>query len=59
LRASVQITHGISEHSGRYTRLARYLAAQGCPVYALDLREHGQTSGPTHLGQGARRCGTR
>ena len=52
MRASVQITHGISEHSGRYDRLARFLAAQGCVVYALDLRGHGETAGPAHLGQG-------
>jgi alpha-beta hydrolase superfamily lysophospholipase len=51
-RATVQVTHGIAEHSGRYDRLARYLAAEGCAVYALDLRGHGQTAGPTHLGQG-------
>src|SRR5246127_4984130 len=52
LRASVQVTHGISEHSGRHDRLARFLAAQGCVVYALDLRGHGETAGPAHLGQG-------
>ncbi|HEX3607909.1 MAG TPA: alpha/beta hydrolase, partial [Candidatus Dormibacteraeota bacterium] len=49
-RATVQITHGIAEHSGRYDRLARYLAAEGCVVYALDLRGHGETAGPDHLG---------
>ncbi|MUL80237.1 MULTISPECIES: alpha/beta fold hydrolase [unclassified Mycolicibacterium] len=51
-RAAVQITHGIAEHSGRYDRLARYLAATGCVAYALDLRGHGHTAGPEHLGQG-------
>lgn len=51
-RATVQITHGIAEHSGRYDRLARYLAAEGCVVYALDLRGHGETAGPDYLGQG-------
>jgi alpha-beta hydrolase superfamily lysophospholipase len=50
-RATVQITHGISEHSGRYDRLARYFAAEGCVVYALDLRGHGHTAGPGKLGQ--------
>lgn len=50
-RTSVQITHGIAEHSGRYDRLARYLAAEGCVAYALDLRGHGQTAGPAGLGQ--------
>ncbi len=47
----MQITHGIAEHSGRYDRLARYLAAKGCVAYALDLRGHGQTAGPDKLGQ--------
>jgi alpha-beta hydrolase superfamily lysophospholipase len=52
-QAIVQITHGISEHSGRYDRFARFLAAQGCVVYALDLRGHGQTAGPANLGKGS------
>jgi alpha-beta hydrolase superfamily lysophospholipase len=52
LRASVQVTHGIAEHSRRYDRLARYLAAEGCVVYALDLRGHGETAGPAGLGRG-------
>lgn len=51
-RAVVQITHGIAEHSGRYDRLARYLTSIGCVAYALDLRGHGNTAGPDHLGQG-------
>jgi alpha-beta hydrolase superfamily lysophospholipase len=51
LRASMQITHGIAEHSGRYDRLARFVSAEGCVVYALDLRGHGETAGPTKLGQ--------
>jgi alpha-beta hydrolase superfamily lysophospholipase len=49
--ATVQITHGIAEHSGRYDRFARFLAAQGCVVYALDLRGHGETAGLDNLGQ--------
>ena len=50
-QATVQITHGIAEHSGRYDRLARFLAAQGCIAYAGDLRGHGRTAGPGKLGQ--------
>jgi alpha-beta hydrolase superfamily lysophospholipase len=53
LRATVQVTHGVAEHSGRYDRLARYLSAEGCAVYALDLRGHGETAGPANLGQGS------
>ena len=50
-RATVQITHGIAEHSGRYDRFARFLTAQGHVVYGIDLRGHGQTAGPENLGQ--------
>jgi alpha-beta hydrolase superfamily lysophospholipase len=52
-QATVQITHGISEHSGRYDRFARFLAARGCVVYAIDLRGHGQTAGAANLGKGS------
>ena len=50
-QATLQITHGIAEHSGRYDRFARFLAAEGYLVYALDLRGHGETAGPDNLGQ--------
>jgi alpha-beta hydrolase superfamily lysophospholipase len=50
-RATVQITHGIAEHSGRYDRFARFLTAQGYVVYAIDLRGHGETAGLDNLGQ--------
>jgi alpha-beta hydrolase superfamily lysophospholipase len=50
-RATVQITHGIAEHSGRYDRFARFLAAEGHVVYALDLRGHGETAGLENLGE--------
>jgi alpha-beta hydrolase superfamily lysophospholipase len=50
-RATVQLTHGIAEHSGRYDRFARFLAANGYVVYALDLRGHGETAGADNLGQ--------
>jgi alpha-beta hydrolase superfamily lysophospholipase len=49
--ATIQITHGIAEHSGRYDRFARFLTAQGCVVYAIDLRGHGETAGLANLGQ--------
>lgn len=50
LRASVLIIHGIAEHSGRYDRFARYLAAKGMTVYALDLPGHGRTAPAGSLG---------
>jgi len=51
LRASVQILHGMSEHSGRYGRLGTALAERGLAVYAMDLRGHGRTAESTGIGR--------
>jgi alpha-beta hydrolase superfamily lysophospholipase len=51
IRAVVQLTHGISEHSGRYDRFARHLAEDGYRVYASDLRGHGLSVPQAQLGQ--------
>jgi alpha-beta hydrolase superfamily lysophospholipase len=50
-KAAVQLTHGISEHSGRYDRFARHLAENGYRVYASDLRGHGLSVPQAQLGQ--------
>ena len=50
-KAVVQLTHGISEHSGRYDRFARYLTENGYRVYASDLRGHGLSVPQEDLGQ--------
>ncbi len=50
-RLVVLIAHGMSEHSGRYQRIASALAAQGHAVYALDHRGHGRTSASTGRGR--------
>jgi alpha-beta hydrolase superfamily lysophospholipase len=44
-RAVVVISHGLAEHSGRYTGLASRLVDKGYAVYALDHRGHGRSSG--------------
>ncbi len=49
-RAIVQIAHGLTEHSGRYARLAAALNAAGYGVYATDLRGHGPKVAATDLG---------
>jgi alpha-beta hydrolase superfamily lysophospholipase len=56
VRGTVQVVHGLSEHAGRYQRLARALTARGLAVAALDQRGHGLTAestGPGSLGPGA------
>jgi alpha-beta hydrolase superfamily lysophospholipase len=44
-RATVQIAHGVAEHSLRYGRLAAALSAAGYRVYANDHRGHGSSIG--------------
>jgi alpha-beta hydrolase superfamily lysophospholipase len=50
-RASVVVVHGAAEHSGRYSRVAELLQADGYAVYALDLRGHGRTGAATGPGR--------
>jgi lysophospholipase len=44
-RGVVVIVHGLGEHSGRYDRTARELAAVGFQVFAADLPGHGLSPG--------------
>lgn len=51
VKAVVHISHGMSEHSARYARLAEKLTSEGYAVYANDHRGHGRTAtGPEELG---------
>jgi alpha-beta hydrolase superfamily lysophospholipase len=50
-RAAVLITHGLGDHSGRYTELAESLVAEGNAVYALDQRGHGRSGGRRTAGR--------
>ena len=45
-KATVILTHGIAEHSGRYEKLVDALNAASYRVVRYDLRGHGQTEGP-------------
>jgi alpha-beta hydrolase superfamily lysophospholipase len=49
-RATVQIAHGLAEHSARYARIAGALNAAGYAVYANDHRGHGPKTAPADLG---------
>lgn len=44
-KATVILTHGIAEHSGRYSELVLSLNQAGYRVVRYDLRGHGQTEG--------------
>lgn len=45
----LQIAHGMTEHIGRYDKLAEALTAQGVVVAGFDLRGHGRNSGDAHI----------
>lgn len=44
-RALIQITHGMTEHIGRYAFFAEAMTAQGIAVCGFDLRGHGRHPG--------------
>lgn len=46
-RGVLVLAHGMSEHSGRYEPLGRFLAARGVAVHAMDHRGHGLSGGET------------
>ena len=45
IKAVLQITHGMTEHMGRYETLAADLCRQGIAVTGFDLRGHGKNPG--------------
>jgi len=44
-RAGLIIVHGISEHGGRYERLAQWLCDHGVSCFVYDQRGHGRSPG--------------
>ena len=48
-KAVLQIAHGMTEHIGRYDKLAEALTMQGIVVAGFDLRGHGQNPGDAHI----------
>ncbi|MHA1794411.1 MAG: lysophospholipase [Promethearchaeota archaeon] len=49
ITASVQVAHGIVEHSGRYMNVVNTLVPNGIAVYANDHRGHGKSDGPINF----------
>jgi alpha-beta hydrolase superfamily lysophospholipase len=45
-RASILLSHGLGEHSGRYEDLGRSLAESGFAIRAIDHRGFGRSGGP-------------
>lgn len=45
VKAVLQITHGMTEHMGRYETFAEYLLPMGIAVAGFDLRGHGKNTG--------------
>lgn len=43
--AHVIVSHGFSEHGGRYAHLAEFLGGRGYGVWAMDNRGHGRSAG--------------
>lgn len=48
--AVVMLSHGMAEHSGRYSRLGTALSEAGYALYAHDQRGHGKTADQGMLG---------
>ncbi|MDX1439781.1 MAG: alpha/beta fold hydrolase, partial [Rubricoccaceae bacterium] len=44
-KAALLVVHGISEHSGRYARVASELTERGVAIHAYDHRGHGRSDG--------------
>ena len=49
VKAVLQITHGMTEHMGRYEVLADYLCTRGIAAAGFDLRGHGKNPGDSEV----------
>ena len=45
VKAVIQVTHGMTEHMGRYEAFAAHMVRQGVAVAGFDLRGHGRNAG--------------
>lgn len=49
VKAVLQVTHGMTEHMGRYEAFAQYLCPFGIAVAGFDLRGHGKNPGDAEV----------
>ena len=49
VKAVLQVTHGMTEHMGRYEAFAQYLQPMGIAVAGFDLRGHGKNPGDSDV----------
>ena len=49
VKAVLQITHGMTEHMGRYETFAQYMLSRGIAVAGFDLRGHGKNPGDAEV----------
>lgn len=49
VKAVLQITHGMTEHMGRYEKFAEDMCRQGIAVAGFDLRGHGKNPGDAQV----------
>lgn len=49
IKAILQITHGMTEHMGRYAPFAEEMTSLGIAVAGFDLRGHGKNPGDPHV----------
>lgn len=49
VKAVLQITHGMTEHMGRYEAFAQFLNSRGIAVAGFDLRGHGKNPGDSEV----------
>ena len=49
VKAVLQITHGMTEHMGRYEAFAEFLCPMGIAVAGFDLRGHGKNPGDSEV----------
>jgi len=49
VKAVLQVTHGMTEHIGRYETFAEYLCPMGIAVAGFDLRGHGRNPGDAEV----------